>query len=283
MATAARAASAVSDKKPCGPNKKRMLGPVRFALRKWYLDCVTAGGDAAIVYSARLAVGPVSVPYFEIMTAPPSLPHPHQRRLSGRARITTAGRDLELDASSVGLTGQWTSRYPPIAISLLDDERGKIAWRCQQPGGRASLRLPNAQVLAGLGYAEELEMTVAPWALPFSELRWGRFVSERRSVVWIDWRGGLDRRWVFAEGVAVDASVVERDRVAWPGATLEIEPGRVWRHGRLGKTVAGVLSFCVPRRAARAVETKWISPAVLRSDPGAPETGWVIHEVVRWG
>lgn len=259
------------------------LGQVRFALRKWYLDCVTAGGDAAIVYSARVGVGPVSLPYFEIMNAPGSLPRPDQRRLSARPKITAAGHDLELDASPLGVTGQWTSRYPPITISLLDDERGKIVWRCQQPGGRASLRLPNALILAGFGYAETLEMTVAPWALPFSELRWGRFVSERRSVVWIDWRGGLDRRWVFAEGVAVDASVVERDRVAWPGATLEIDPGRVWRHGQLGQTVAGVFSFCVPRRAAHAVETKWISPAVLRSDRGAAETGWVIHEVVRWG
>jgi hypothetical protein len=259
------------------------LGSVRFALRKWYLDCVTAAGDAAIVYAARVAVGPVSVPYFELMTAPASHPPTHLRRLSGRTLITAAGPDLKLDASSVGLTGHWTARYPPINISLLDDERGRITWRCQQPGGGASLRLPNAQVLAGLGYAEELAMTVAPWALPFSELRWGRFVSEHRSIVWIDWRGEIERRWVFADGVAVNASVVERDRVAWPGATLEIEPGRVWRHGTLGKTVAGVFAFCVPRRAASAVETKWISPAVLRSDSAALESGWVIHEAVRWG
>lgn len=266
-----------------GSSKSVCLGPVRLALRKWYLDCVTAAGDAAIVYSARVQVGPISVPYFEVMTAPASHPHPRQRRLSGRARITTAGRDLELDASSFGITGRWTSRYPVIDIVLLDDERGKIAWRCQQPGGRASMRLPNAQVRDGLGYAEELEMTVAPWALPFSELRWGRFVSERRSVVWIDWRGGLERRWVFAEGVAVDASAVERDRIVWRGATLEISAGKVWREGQLGATVAGVLAFCVPRRAARAVEMKWISPAVLRSDLDAPETGWVIHEQVLWG
>jgi len=256
---------------------------VRFALRKWYLDCVTAAGDAAIVYSARVTMGPIVVPYFEIMTAPASHPTAHWRRLSGRTRVATDNRGLVLDAQRLGVTGHWTSRYPPIDITLFDDDRGRISWRCQQPGGRACLHLPNMPALGGLGYAEELEMTVAPWALPFSELRWGRFVSEHRSVVWIDWRGGIDRRWVFAEGVAVNAGVVERDRVAWPGATLEIAPGRVWRHGELGKTVAGVLAICVPRRAARAVETKWISPAVLRSDMGAPESGWVIHEVVRWG
>ena len=260
-----------------------MGGPVRFALRKWYFDCVTADGGAAILYAARVAVGPVSVPYFEVMTAPASHSVTHQQRLSGRTRITSAGRDLELTMPSLGITGHWNSRYPPVCIQLLDDERGKITWRCHQPGGRSSLHPSPTTVLDGFGYAEELEMTVAPWALPFSELRWGRFVSERRSIVWIDWRGGMDRRWVFAEGVAVNANVVERDRVAWPGGTLEIGPGRVWRHGRLGKTVAGLFSFCVPRRTARAVETKWISPAVLRSDVGDPESGWVIHEVVHEG
>jgi hypothetical protein len=35
-------------------------------------------------------------------------------------------------------------------------------------------------VLHGLGNAEEPEMTVAPWALPFSELRWGRTYRIRR-------------------------------------------------------------------------------------------------------
>jgi len=265
------------------------LATVRYALRKWYLDCVTAAGDAAIVYSARMAVGPVSMPYFEIMTAPasrpdaPVAPVAPRRGVSSRARVIESGHDLELDASHAGITGRWTSRYPAIDIVLLDDERGRIRWRCRQPGGRASLQVAGGTGLQGLGYAEELEMTAAPWALPFDELRWGRFVSEHRSVVWIDWRGGLERRWVFVDGLAVDAGVVECDRVIWPGAALEIAPGRVWRHGELGKSITGALSFCVPRRAARAVETKWISPAVLRHDIGAPETGWVIHEVVRCG
>lgn len=255
---------------------------MRFALHKWYVDCVTRAGDAAIVYAGRVALGPIAVPYFELMTASASLPVARLRRVSGCARVTAAGPELTLDASPLGVTGRWTSRHSPISVTLLDDERGTIAWRCRQPGGRATLHLPDGSIMVGLGYAEELVMTVAPWALPFDELRWGRFVGEHRSVVWIDWRGDLNRRWVFADGMAVDASAVERDRVVWPGASLEIESGRVWRHGALGKTLAGALAACLPRRVSRAVETKWISPAVLRDDTGAGETGWVIHELVRW-
>jgi hypothetical protein len=254
---------------------------VRFALRKWYLDCVTTTGAAAIVYAGRVTMGPIALPYFELMAASASCPITGLRRVSGGARVTLEDRGLTLDASALGVTGQWNSRHPSICISLLDDEHGTIMWRCRQPGGRVTLHLPDGSIMVGLGYAEELEMTVAPWALPFEELRWGRFVSEHRSVVWIDWRGGLERRWVFADGAAVDASVVERDRVAWPGATLEIEAGRVWRHGALGKTVAGAFARCLPRRLSHAVETKWLSPATLRDGAGASEAGWVIHEVVR--
>lgn len=253
------------------------------ALRKWYLDCVTTAGDAAILYAGRVALGPVTVPYFELMAAQASCPVSRLRRVSGRARVSFHEHACALDAARLGVTGHWTSRHASITVALLDDARGRIVWRCRQPGGTATLHLPDGSVMTGLGYAEELDMTVAPWAMPFEELRWGRFVSEHRSVVWIDWRGGLDRRWVFADGAAVDASVVERERVVWPDATLEIAPGRVWRHGAVGRTVAGALARCLPRRVSHAVETKWLSPASLGDTAGATDSGWVIHEVVRWG
>jgi len=256
---------------------------MRFALRKWYLDCVTTSGDAAVVYAGRGSVGPFSAPYFELIANPASRPPTRLRRISGRATVSAAGRGLALDATPFGVTGRWTPRHFPIDVRLLDDARGRIEWRCHQAGGRARLSMADGSILDGLGYAEELAMTVAPWALPFDELRWGRFVSERRSVVWIDWRGGLERRWVFVDGASTGATVVDRDRVVWPGGTVEMAAGRVLREGRVGSTVAGALAAFLPRRVAKAIETKWISPAILRDERGAADTGWVIHELVCWG
>ncbi len=256
---------------------------MRFSLRKWYLDIVTPAGDAAVVYAGRVSVGAISAPYFELLVSPASGAGARVRRVSGRARVTVASQSIALDATSFGVRGQWTPQRAPISVRLLDDERGRIEWRCHQPGGRARLQIPDGSILDGLGYAEELEMTVAPWALPFDELRWGRFVGERRSVVWIDWRGGLDRRWVFADGVPVHASVVERDRVVWPGGAVDIAAGRVLREGRVGKAVAGPLAVCLPRRVRRAAETKWVSRGTLQNDRGGSDRGWVIHELVRWG
>ncbi len=256
---------------------------MRFALRKWYLDIVTPSGDAAVVYAGRVSVGVIAAPYFEVLVSQASGAGSRVRRVSGRARVTVADRGIALDATPFGVSGQWTPQRAAISVCLLDDERGRIEWRCQQPGGIASVHLPDGSTLEGLGYAEELEMTVAPWALPFDELRWGRFVGARTSVVWIDWRGGLDRRWVFVDGASVDASVVERDRVVWPGGAVEMAEARVLRSGSVGKTVAGPLAVCLPKRVRRATETKWMSRGTFRDDRVGSESGWVIHELVRWG
>jgi hypothetical protein len=252
-------------------------------LRKWYLDSISLSGDAAVVYAGRVSAGAFHVPYFELMTTHATRPAARLRRLSSRPRVTAAGRGVSLDAAALGITGQWTSAHAAIHVRLLDDERGRIVWRCHQPGGRADVQLPDGSILSGLGYAEELEMNVAPWAMPFDELRWGRFVGERQSVVWIDWRGGLDRRWVFVDGASVGAAVVEDDRIEWPGGAVEITAGRVLREGPVGKTVAGALAACLPRRVRQAAETKWVSRGLLRDDRTGSDNGWVIHELVRWG
>lgn len=126
-------------------------------------------------------------------------------------------------------------------------------------------------------------MSIAPWALPFQELRWGRFTGSGRSVVWIDWRGGLERRWLFVDGEAVKAHLLEADGVAWPTGRLEIQPGVVVREASIGRTLAGPLARLLPRRIGQALETKWQWPG--RRHPGEampPVQGSVIHEVVRW-
>jgi hypothetical protein len=126
-------------------------------------------------------------------------------------------------------------------------------------------------------------MSLPPWALPFRELRWGRFAARRRSVVWIDWRGGLERRWLFVDGESVEAQRIETDRIEWPAGRLDIQPGVVVREASIGRTLAGPLARLLPRRLGQALETKWLCPAQLQIRNAAlPIQGSVIHEVVRW-
>ena len=88
-------------------------------------------------------------------------------------------------------TGQSTARLFVAAWGLecrdlaapmmYRESAGSIVWTCLQPGSRVNISLGDRQ-LAGLGYAECLSVTLPPWRLPLSELRWGRFVSAEHSL-----------------------------------------------------------------------------------------------------
>lgn len=252
------------------------------SLHKWYLDCTTEDGEAAIVYLGRVTLGWLAAPYFELLSIGPG-GRRRWRRLSASPQVSRRGQFLELTAPALGLRGRWEATTVALDVALLEAPGGTIRWRCHQPGGASELELPDGRRLAGSGYAEELEMSLPPWALPFQELRWGRFTAGRRSVVWIDWRGGLERRWLFVDGEPVEARRVETDRVEWAAGRLEIQPGVVVREASIGRTLAGPLSSLLPRRIGQAFETKWLCRAQLHVGEAAPPIpGSVIHEVVRW-
>ncbi len=253
-----------------------------FHLHKWYLDCTTEAGEAVVVYAGHVRLGWLRVPYVEALAKAPDTDPERHRRLSSRFVVRSGDQGVLVDAPALGLSGTWSGAGRPIDVTLLDDPGGTIRWRCHQTGGAATVRLRSGRQMAGTGYAEELAMDIRPWALPFRELRWGRFVAPDRSLVWIDWRGGGSRRWVFWNGVRVTADSVESSGLEWPSGRLEIEPGRVLRQARIGRTLAGPLAWCLPRSIARATESKWISRGVLHEPGRAPRIAWVIHEVVRW-
>jgi hypothetical protein len=253
-----------------------------FSLRKWYLDCTAPDGRAAILYVARLCWGSLRVPYAALLTVTPPGRVEILSRYSGHARVEQEGRTLHLRAPAIGTEGSWVPSLPGIEAELLGSETGSIRWHCRQPGGSARLRLPGGDTLTGPGYAEELRLDLPPWSLPFRELRWGRFLGGGRSLVWIDWSGGLVKRWVFLDGKAVSAATPRRDGLDWPGGRLEVDRGEVIREESIGRTAAGCLRWLLPRRLRRATESKRLCRGRLEVFGEEAVEGWTIHEVVRW-
>lgn len=181
------------------------------------------------------------------------------------------------------MTGQWTALQPPVEATFFQSDEGQVAWTCHQPLARASVTTPRGS-WEGLGYVEQLEVGFAPWRLPIDELHWGRFLSPKSMLVWVDWRGPHQRRLVIMDGAEVPGATVDETGVSAEGLRLTFQDSRVLRRGAIGKTALALvpkLDAVFPARILATDETKWCSRGVLERH-GERLEGQVIHEVVRW-
>jgi hypothetical protein len=253
---------------------------VGFSLRKWYFDCVSEDGDAVIAYRAELRWEAVALQYASFLHAPPGTA-PRVRSTLRRCPAPSVEADLvRWDAAPLEISGTWERAAPAFSTELLRGPAGDVLWRCEQPRGRARIRLPSGHAVEGFGYVEELSLTLPPWRMPIDELRWGRFTSAGAGLTWIEWRGPHPLRLALLDGRGVELSSADEARVEVGRASLALSDKRTLRSGRIGATVLSIipgLERIFPLRVLGLEETKWLSRASL-----GPCSGWAIHEVVRW-
>jgi hypothetical protein len=256
-----------------------------FLLTKWYLDCVAENGDVAIVYVANLRWNRLSMHYGSLLTALDGRVHcASSLRKCGFPRLD---RDtLTLGLPQLGVEGTWRALRAPVQRTVFDGPDGSVHWHCHQPMAQVDLSLRGKARVIGLGYAECVTLSVPPWKMPLEKLHWGRFLSDQHSLVWIDWRGPHPWRTVLHNGDELDIrSLTESGiRFAQTGMNLHLDRGMVLRSGQLGQTLfAGIsrLAKLLPRNMLTVEECKWRSRGILRAGNIA-ESGWAIHEVVKW-
>jgi hypothetical protein len=251
-----------------------------FKLSKWYLDCVTDAGDASIAYTGTAQWGMVRIHYSSLLESTGGrINLSHSLREQDEPSISQAS--LRWQSKPLAVEGEWESSSAPLHETIYSSSEGSIEWHCLMP--QANTRFRDRR---GLGYAEHLTMTIAPWKLPIDTLLWGRFTSAQDSVVWIDWQGESSRRLVFINGKAVPVSVLDDDRIEFQdGSLLTMDRSLVLREGALGSTALSVIPGIrktFPARLLQMNECKWRSRSRLQA-PGRPAVeGWAIHERVSW-
>ncbi len=289
-----------------------------FVLRKWYLDCVTARGDAFIGYSARLRWDALRLRYTSALVVPATGDATETLSFLPVGAPSPTPRGLRWRCRRLGLVGAWHARAAPIERRLLGhgEAEAGIEWCCVAPAARARVHVRGSS-LPGLGYAERLTLALEPWRLPFHTLHWGRFLAAGHSLVWIVWEGdaaaghgaaalpsaapeqlvqppaGASRPpgsacFVFWDSRPCEVVEFSPSRlVTAGGAVLELARERVLRAGPIVSASLRALPCLgarVPSSFLAAREEKWLSRGCLR--PGrlssAPLTGWAIHEMVRF-
>ncbi len=192
-----------------------------FTLSKWYLDVVTDDGRAVVAYSARLHWGPIRLGYVAVLRSAPGRAPLEMASIQRSDAPHLDGDLIAWQSAPLGLAGTWHREAEPIAATLLDTAAGAIEWNCRMPRARASVTC-GAETWVGRGYVETLRLTIVPNRLPFQSLRWGRHLSDRHAVVWIEWAGESNHRWVWLDGAEQPAA-----RLTQTG--LDLGDGRVVR------------------------------------------------------
>jgi hypothetical protein len=252
-----------------------------FFLVKWYMDCVADSGDAAIVYCAELRWRGLHAAYSSVLSVDGASVEAHASM--ARYRLSSTDGEILVELPRLGVSSRWEASAAPFEQTVYEDASGSVLWNCQQPRASAHLRIGDRE-LAGLGYAERLTVTLPPWRLPMSRLRWGRFVSPGDSLAWIDWQGPYSTSFAVHNGVRCETLSVSDSEVAMRDATLRMEESFPLRAGRLGSTIlpgAPALRKMLPRSLANIEEYKWRSRGILNAQ-GHSGNGWAIHEVVHW-
>jgi hypothetical protein len=257
-----------------------------FMLDKWYLDVSSARGDVAILYAARLRWGALRVRYASALEDSSDGTHHESRTIRGIEPPRHDGDMLVWQNEPLRIDGRWHRDTPPVRRLLASSAAGSIRWSCHAPRARAQLHL-GATVYDGLGYAERLRLTMPPRALPFDTLRWGRHLSPRHALVWIDWRGAEHRCWVWLDGEAQPDAVVTDQGVSRLGGGAELCIGT----GRdvVDRAVLPAFADVLPALARRAVgpvatmhEHKRVERSAIVKAGERIDDGWTVRELVTW-
>jgi hypothetical protein len=258
-----------------------------FFLRKWYLDCVADNGDTCIGYAATLQWKAFKLHYSSITSTQGNAASTTKTSLGESSVPQIKDRQIEWVSKPLDLVGTWTASSEPIQQRLYESDEGIVTWSCLQPLSRVNVSFGTKTHLEGLGYAELLELTIKPWQLPITELRWGRYLSERDALVWIDWRGAVPLSMVFHNGKQIQDALIGDHHIVFDRGRTELsltEPVEL-RKGILVSTALSSIprvETVLPVRMLRTYECKWRSKGAMATDGSVKSTGWSIHEIVRF-
>ena len=258
-----------------------------FSVDKWYLDLVTDDGTAVVGYVVDVRWVAPRVRLASCLVVHPDAQRDERTSLGETAWPAVVDGRLTWTAATLGLRAEWHALDAPIAQTLLTSPAGDIEWTCAMPRARGSVAIASA-VHEGFGYAEHLRMTVTPWTVPFHTVRWGRHLSARHALVWIERDGQAPMQAAWLDGVPEPLARVgtsgvtglsDRRRLAWQASRTLVDRS-------VGDRVAEATPALAARlagRLARLREHKQVSASELTDGDGRVlDRGWAIHEEVTW-
>jgi len=257
-----------------------------FKIEKFYLDCIDDSGNCFIVYWAMVEFYLVRFVYSGLIfcekegftierSSFKKIPKP----VIGNT-INLNHEDLKIDVSFKGIDD-------PISLALYKDiDNNELIWNCHHPKGYAEV-IYDGNNYKGYGYAETLVSSIKPWNLPIGELRWGRYLSDSDTLIWISWKGNYPVNKLFFNNIEYNDTIFENDIIIFGEGTyhLKFSDIHVVRKGKISRLFSKMayLKIFFNRRILNTLEIKFRAKTTLSKNLLLLSNGWSLFEIVTWG
>lgn len=261
-----------------------------FNLSKWFLDFISDEGEAMIFYAAKLKWHGLEVTYTSWLRYNPA------NGVSNRSRFHRINMPERNDSTILwsdhrfGVEGKWKTMTSPLQARLFESDEGYLDWNCFQPMSEVSIKIKD-KTFEGIGYAEQLVMTVDPWKIPMNELRWGRYGTQENYIVWIEVRADEKQQWIWLNGEKINKANIEDNQISIPTKKISLELDKsvvLESEQKIFHVVKKLRNFLpgfkrsMPIQFLMADEYKWLSKGILKKDGKEIDAGPAIHEFVNF-
>lgn len=263
-----------------------MSSPNKLTISRWHLDCITQQGDFFLGETISVRSGSVQI---NLLSGISGLKQTVDRKLTVAFKEVlpiVTGPEINWICPPLQLSGQWDTIVPRFERTLFADESQIIDWHCAGPKTKVRLQIGSDKSLAGIGYVDHVRIAAENWSAPISEIRFGRFLTEQESWIWINLDGVFSRPWVWRNGVEQPLAAVSDDLITLgDGHTLGLVHKHPIREGQFGDTVVQSLPALrplVPQGMARIFESTWMSKGTLLKSTEKIDSGWALHQRIRF-
>jgi hypothetical protein len=258
---------------------------LNFRLRKLYLDCIDEQGNCFIVYMAEIKTFLSSLVYSGLIFSDES-GQTKQKHSFRSIPSPPLQNKISINNEHLKIKGSWENIHDPISATLFSDSSNNdLIWNCHHPKANVEILYEN-RIYKGLGYGETINLTIKPWELPINELMWGRFLSDKYSVIWIHWSGSFNVNKIYCNGKEYNDLIIDLEKFHFNNGsfTLIFDNIQVIRDGKISDSVpvSPLLKIISKRRMLATVETKYKSKSTLAIDSETVASGWSLYETVLW-
>jgi len=166
-----------------------------------------------------------------------------------------------------------------------ESENNELIWNCHHPKALAKI-IYNDKVYTGFGYSETLSLPIKPWNLLIDELRWGRFLSDPYTLIWIYWKGKYPLNKIFLNNIEYNDAIFGNSIVIFGDGNYQLKFSEIQliRKGKLSGLFSKMklLKIFFNRRILNTTEIKYKAKTTLSKNSVFLSNGWSLFEIVTW-